>query len=171
MKIADSLDMKGRLTLQTYNPAGQLITEVKANNFIVYTGRDLVAKLFLNQPIDPIQYLAVGTGTQPVDPINDTGLGQEVFRKPLKPLDLTKDLVDTAIQTIPTDGGSVNQQNRLVRVSTDLDFLEPSDQDYALTEAGLFNAPEGGTMYNRVVFPVITKSKDFKLTLVWEIVF
>jgi hypothetical protein len=26
-------------------------------------------------------------------------------------------------------------------------------------------------MYNRVVFPVISKSADFKLTLIWEILF
>ena len=41
----------------------------------------------------------------------------------------------------------------------------------ALTEAGLFNAAAAGVMYNRVVFPPINKTADFKLTLIWEIIF
>ena len=38
-----------------------------------------------------------------------------------------------------------------------------------LREAGLFT--EDGVMYNRVTFDTITKSDQFKLTLVWEITF
>ncbi len=171
MKIADVMDMKGRLTIQRFNFEGKLINEVKANNFIVYTGRDLVAKMFLNQPIDPIRYLAVGTGANSVNPISDTGLQQEVFRKEIKPIDLSRDLSDADEIAVKVEGGVINQKNRKVRLSVDLDFAEPTNQPIALTEAGLFNAAKGGIMYNRVVFPNITKTSDFKLTLVWEIIF
>jgi hypothetical protein len=38
-----------------------------------------------------------------------------------------------------------------------------------LREAGLFT--DDNVMYNRVTFDTVTKSKQFKLTLVWEILF
>ncbi|MEW6491439.1 MAG: hypothetical protein AB1589_02650 [Cyanobacteriota bacterium] len=167
MKIAEALDMKGRLTIQKFNPYGQLIDAIKANNFIVYTGRDLVAQLFLGQPIGRIQYIAVGTGTERVKPIEDKSLRQEVFRKEIKP---DPSFSDTEEKEIQTENGVVKQKNRRVIVSADLDYGEP-DKEYELTEAGLFNAQTGGIMYNRVVFPRITKTKDFKLTLLWEIIF
>jgi hypothetical protein len=173
MKIADSLDMKGRLLIQKFNSDGQLAEEVKADNFIVYTGRDLVAQLFLGQKIEPIKYIAVGTGNRAVNPVTDKALQTEVFRKKIKEIDISKDLTDTPETTVTKEGRSIPQKNRKVIISADLDFKEPGDKTYELTEAGLFNAkaaPEG-VMYNRVVFPVITKTPDFKLTLVWEIIF
>lgn len=41
----------------------------------------------------------------------------------------------------------------------------------ALQEAGLFTDDEEPIMYNRVIFDTITKSDQFKLTLIWEITF
>ncbi|NEO82094.1 hypothetical protein [Moorena sp. SIO4G3] len=164
MKIAETLDMKGRLTIQTYNPQAQLVQEVKADNSIVYTGRELVAKLFTNQTIDPIRYIALGTGGSTlVNPATDTKLGQEVFRKELKPFDLGKDLKKT---------GEDDKKCKIM-LSVDLDFGEPGNQPVELTEAGLFNSKKTGQgiMYNRVTFDTITKSDQFKLTLVWEILF
>lgn len=38
-------------------------------------------------------------------------------------------------------------------------------------EAGLFNASEGGVMYNRVVFPEIHKTSSLSLTIAWKITF
>lgn len=166
MKMTEGLDMQGRLTIQTFNQQGQLVNDIAANNAIVYTGRDLVAKLFLNQTIDPIRYLAIGTGNKPIDPSNDKALQTEIFRKELKPLDLARDLTQYQAESNPA-----SVAKSMVRLSADLDFNEPQDQQTNITEAGLFNAKSGGVMYNRVVFPVISKTKDFKLTLVWEIIF
>jgi hypothetical protein len=36
-----------------------------------------------------------------------------------------------------------------------------------LTEAGVFNAASGGTMFDRVVFPVVNKGADDSLTAVF----
>ena len=61
-----------------------------------------------------------------------------------------------------------------VTITTELDFAVPQDRDsLELREAGLFNGsdPAQSVMYNRVVFPVITKTKDFALTFIWEITF
>jgi hypothetical protein len=161
MKLNDSIDMKGRLTLRLSDRDGNLVREIAADNDIVLTGRDLVAKMFAKVAIDPISHIAVGTGTTAVAPGTDTALNTEVFRKPIAVIDPAKDI--TAV------GGKMR-----VVITTELDNSEPplgGAASVALTEAGMFNAATGGVMYNRVVFPAVNKTADFKLTLVWEILF
>ncbi|MFK8184556.1 MAG: hypothetical protein AB8B99_14375 [Phormidesmis sp.] len=170
MKYSDALDMRGRLSLHAFDRAGNPIGTTQANNSIVYTGRDLVAQLFLSEKIDPVRYIAVGTGNKTVEPDVDTQLQNEIFRKKLKKVDITKDVMD-----INTGTKAAPHTNRKIILSADLDFSEPATQPngnpHNLTEAGLFNAESGGIMYNRVQFPSISKTEDFKLTLVWEIIF
>jgi hypothetical protein len=159
MKLADFLDMRGRLTLQKRNAANEILAEMTADNNIVLSGRDLVAKLFINEPIAPISHIAIGTGTNLVNPA-DKNLQSELFRKAINPIDPSKNLVNTS------------DNKRKVTITAELDFNEANG---ALTEAGLFNNAdlndEKGVMYNRVVFPTINKTSDFKLTLIWEILF
>ena len=45
------------------------------------------------------------------------------------------------------------------------------DANGTLSEAGIFNAETGGVMYNRVVFPEISKTDKFTLSLIWKISF
>lgn len=157
MFINESNDMKGRLHFQLENRDGQVVGAFSANNSIVLAGRDLVAKRFVGQTMDPVVALAVGTGGAAVTG-SDEKLGAELFRKLLKPFDAASDL-----QATPQD------RVKLL-VSTELDFTEGNG---VLTEAGLFNTDtaESGVMYNRVTFPAVTKTEDFKLTLVWEVLF
>jgi len=156
MQLTETLDLKGRLTLQKRNANGELVEEIAANNSIVLSGRDLVAKLFIHETIAPVSHVAVGTGTAAVDPAANTQLAAEIFRKPIKPIDPTLHL------------GTTPDNKKKVTITADLDFLEALG---ALTEAGLFNAASAGVMYNRVVFPAINKTDNFKLTLIWEIIF
>nr|WP_228037963.1 hypothetical protein [Nodosilinea sp. LEGE 06152] len=171
--------MQGRLSIQVFDAAGHLVTASRANNAIVYTGRELVAKLFARvEETQSFTHIAIGTGSKPVDASADTGLDNEVFRKELKPFDPSRDLVELEIPVTTDDGREHLQKSSLIRLSADLEFNEPdpaknNGQPYDLKEAGLFNAATAkeGTMYNRVVFPGISKTKDFKLTLIWEIIF
>lgn len=156
MNAQERMNIIGRLTIQKRDGAGRLLDQTTANNSIVLGGRDLVAKLFVNEAISPVTHVGVGTGNAPVDPASNAALGSELFRKALTPVDPTRDLV------------IVNGSNVKVTLSTELDFDQGNG---ALTEAGLFNAASGGVLYNRVVFPPINKTTDFKLTLIWEIVF
>jgi hypothetical protein len=156
MFISDTLDMQGRLTLQQRNAADEILAEIEANNSIVLSGRDLVAKMFINEPITPISHVAVGTGNLAVNPASDTGLQAELFRKPINPIDPSQHLTTTG------------DNKKKVTITAELDFSEANG---ALTEAGLFNAESDGVMYNRVVFPPINKTTDFKLTLIWEVLF
>ena len=155
MRTRELLDMQGRLTLQMRDAQGRLIDSMAANNSIVLSGRDLVAKLFIKETINPVSHVAVGTGSAQVAPA-DTQLGAELFRKAINPANASQNLTTT------------QDNKKKVTVTADLDFAEANG---ALTEAGLFNASSAGVMYNRVVFPAINKTPDFKLTLIWEIVF
>lgn len=155
MAMLETMDMKGRLTVQISDAQGRLVETIAANNNIVLTGRDLVAKLFIKEVINPISHVAVGTGNTPPTPA-DAALQTELFRLPINPVNASQDITTT------------QDNKKKVTITADLDTAHGNG---ALTEAGLFNAPTGGVMYNRVVFPTINKTSDFKLTLIWEIVF
>jgi hypothetical protein len=156
MIMSEYIDPKGQLTIQIRDVAGSLVDTVSANNSIVLTGRDLVAKLFINQAIAPVSHVAVGTGNAATNPNLTAALGNQLFRKAVNAINPAQHLTTTQ------DG------KKKVTISCDLDFNEANG---ALTEAGLFNAANGGVMYNRVVFPPVNKTSDFKLTLIWEITF
>lgn len=158
MKLTESIDPKGRLTIEVRDASGALVSEVAANNSIVLTGRDIVAKQFAGQVIAPISHVAIGTGNTPTNPNTDTALGAELFRKAINP-------INPALHITTTGDGK-----KKVTLSCDLDFSEGNG---AITEAGLFNSagPGTGIMYNRVVFLAVNKTNAFKLTLIWEITF
>lgn len=155
MKLQDALDLRGRLTVQKRDSGSAVVETIRVNNSIVLSGRDLVAKLFIKEAIDPVSHVAVGSGSAAVT-AGDEALEKEVFRKAIN-------AVDPSLHITTTD-----EDKRKVMITAELDFGEAND---ALTEAGLFNASADGVMYNRVVFPPINKTADFKLTLIWEIIF
>jgi hypothetical protein len=155
MNLRDALDPRGRLTVEKTDARNILVETIHVHNSIVLSGRDLIAKLFVKQPIEPVSHVAVGTGSTPVQ-ASDAALVKELFRKPIAPIDPSRHISTTG------------ENKRKVTITADLDFKEANG---ALTEAGLFNAAAAGVMYNRVVFPPINKTTDFKLTLIWEITF
>ena len=161
MRIYDQIDMQGKLTYYVYDSDGNEIHQWSSNNHIVLGGRQMVAKMFLGESIPGISHLAVGTGNREVDEKADQTLDNELLRKPIRLLDLAKDITTL-------NGGEKEPDKIKVTISTEFDFHEAND---GLTEAALFNQPNGGIMYNRIVFPVINKTKDFKLSLVWEVIF
>jgi len=160
MNIADTMDIKGSLIIQKHHIKDNTVDELRFNNSIVLTGRELVAKLFLNQSINPISKVRVGTGTNPVNS-DDTNLSQMLFEKNINPINLSQDL-----QSTESDVQGVKVSRKKVIMTVNLDQNEANG---ALTEAGLFT--EDNVMYNRVVFLPINKTSDFQLTLIWEIVF
>jgi hypothetical protein len=96
-----------------------------------------------------------------VNPQEDTALKAEALRLPIGTMDVQE----------AQDGNTTRAR---VTITTELDFAVPQDRDnLELREAGLFNGsdPAQSVMYNRVVFPVITKTKEFALTFIWEITF
>jgi hypothetical protein len=166
MPLRDSLDMRGRLIIRKHNRQDTVVEEMMADNAIVYTGRELVAYLFTGQvnsaaSTTPISHLALGSDGTAVDPKDDTALKAEALRLAIGQMDVQE------VQDSSTTRARVT-------ITTELDFAVPHNRDSVeLREAGLFNgaARETSVMYNRVVFPVITKTKEFALTFIWEITF
>ena len=68
MRSQEALQITGRLTIRQWDIAGRMVGETVANNSIVRSGRDLVAKMFIKQTINPVSHFAVGTGTTPDRP-------------------------------------------------------------------------------------------------------
>ncbi|MBI1929541.1 hypothetical protein HYR99_35510 [Candidatus Poribacteria bacterium] len=154
-------DMRGTLTLTLTDRQGRVTHEGRYANRIVTSGRKLVAQLFAGHgdiPPTKVTHIAVGTDeTGPTDA--DIALKAERARKPIE---------GTGDPYSEIDEGGVKR----VRVSLTAVFdFEDAKGEAPLREAGIFTAASEGVMYNRVVFKPVTKTADFKLTLLWDIVF
>jgi hypothetical protein len=160
MLATESIELKGQLRLSLTDRDGNTVLTQTAHNKVVTSGRDLVAKLFSNvENTATVGFVAVGTGDKEVSE-SDAALATQLGdRKALGNFDVNKDL--------STVGSGDNARRKITR-TVELDFAEANGE---LREAGLFTAATGGVMYNRVVFPTVTKTSSFKLTLVWEIQF
>lgn len=160
MRSTESIELKGQLSLSLSDRDGNTVMTRTAHNKVVTSGRDLVAKLFSAVANTPtVGFVAVGTNDKEVSE-SDTALAAQLGdRKPLGAFDAQKDL--------STVGAGDDARRKITR-TVELDFSEANGE---LREAGLFTAATGGVMYNRVVFPTVTKTSSFKLTLVWEIQF
>src|SRR5262245_21787000 len=162
----EQIDMRGAVTVILTDRDGRTVEAVRRHNRIVRAGRQLVAQLFAGvtagTPPAKVTHMAVGTGA--ADPADDqTALVAE--RAPRKAI--------TDVQYTDFDERQTAGPVRRVRVSmrSVFDFGEANGAE-PLREAGILtgDAP-GGVMYNRVVFPAVTKTNAFQLTLLWEITF
>jgi len=159
MRSIESIELRGQLSLALIDREGRTVMSQRASNLVVTTGREMVANLFSGIKIDPVNFVAVGTGEKISEEGDQTLVSQLGNRKALLVFNPSLDLV--------TAGKGADTRKKITR-TVELDFNEANGE---LREAGLFNAAEGGIMYNRVVFPTVTKTDSFKLTLVWEILF
>ena len=151
-------EMHGALTLCMTDREGRSVHRTCHGNHIVTTGRDLVARLFAAQvqglPPTAVTHMALGTdGTDPTDA--DTALRAEIA--PRKPVSVEYSKI--------TESGVERVRARLTTV------FDSGEANGPLREAGIFTAATGGVMYNRVKFDTVTKTADFKLTLIWDVVF
>lgn len=157
MLSRDDLHIAGRLTLRKMTLDGEVVQEITAHNDITMAGRGLVARLFNkdNNAVDVsrVSKIMVGKSPDKFDP-KQTALSNKVGETPISKVE-TSEVLD-----------STGRSRVLLRLVGEL--AEDNAND-ALREAGLFTSD--GVMYNRVTFDTVTKSKQFKLTLVWEILF
>jgi hypothetical protein len=133
-------------------------------------------------PPTQVTHMAVGTGAD--DPADgQAGLIAEVApRKPITSVAYTQFVEASAAAALPAAsarvlaGGSlatpaIGDGVQRVRVSLKALFDFGEANGAVLREAGIFTAPAGGVMYNRVTFDAVTKTNAFQLTLLWDIVF
>ncbi|GFG52575.1 hypothetical protein [Mycolicibacterium agri] len=157
--------MRAQLKVELRDRDGALLATRAAHNTVLRTGGRLIADLFSGGGA-PITHMAVGTSD--ADPTsvavtalgNDDGTGQPGITG------------DTATE-IPSEAFEVDvdePHNRvLVKVRA---TLADAAGVGTLREAALMSRQNGNdVLYNRVVFPPITKGNDHDLTLFWEIEF
>jgi hypothetical protein len=165
----ETIEMRGRLTLELSDREGRVVERQQQNNRIVRTGRQLVAQLFggVTQGAPPGQVTHMGIGTSGAAPADDqTALGAE--RAPRKPISsLTYSDVDDPVPGQP--GVTIKRVKASLKAV--YDFGEGNDSATPLREAAIFTADTAGVMYNRVVFDPVTKTNAFQLTLLWDITF
>lgn len=137
--INDGLKMKGRLTIALND---EVIQEV--DNLVVTTGKNYVASRIKDASATAMTHMAIGTGSTAAA-ASDTALGSESARTTL---------TSTTVST-----------NTVVYV----DSFGAGTGTGAITEAGLFNASSGGTMFCRTVFSVVNKGADDSMTITWTI--
>ena len=157
----ESMDLRGHLTLQLINRAGQVVQSISRPNHVVTVGRQLVAELFAGAiPVSKVNHIAVGTGDTP--PENDqTQLVHERARNPIAEVSFVPAVDDTRVTArlkVIFENDQANDNNT------------PADPK-PLREAGIFNAAAGGIMYNRVVFEPVYKTDAFQLVMMWDVTF
>lgn len=156
--IETTHNIEGKLTILKYDLAGNLAEERHSTNSITLQGRKLVADLFKFNIIDSKE--------DRIKRISTIHLGKS--GKPFSPDQVSmQDFVGkvkiSSVESIP-----VGLDRIKLRIIGELDT---NDCNGPLQEASLCTEDNPPIMYNRVVFDTITKTKDFKLTLIWEITF
>ncbi len=160
--MRETLDMRGKLTLQLTDKTGRVVHRQDRTNRIVTSGRRLVSEMFTGifagPPPTPVSHIGVGSGgTAP----SDANVALEAQRG-------GRNAITDVVLTPFLDAGVMRLR---VTMQTVFDFNEANDPSVPLREAGVFTAAAGGVMYNRVVFEPVTKTSAFRLTLFWEIIF
>lgn len=140
--IKDSLKATGKLVLSLYDKNNNVKKVVEVPNLVVTTGLNFIASRMTGTTSAVMSHMAVGTNNATAN-TSQISLQAEVSRKAL-----TGALATGSTITYNTTFG-------------------PGSGTGTLVEAGVFNAPTGGTMLCRTVFPAIVKEVDDILTINW----
>jgi hypothetical protein len=145
MKL-DTLKIIGHINLKLYDENGLLKEERDLHNLVVTAGKNALAAWLASatQADYFMKYIALGTGvTAPVS--TDTTLQSELATRVVGNITSSTNIW----QNQATFGAGVNTG--------------------ALTEAGLFSASSGGTMFARQVFPVVNKASGDSIVFTWQV--
>lgn len=178
--MRQQLSPTGRLHLVLRDPRTQRVIEARTvPNLVTTAGRALLADLLTGaaQGIARIE-LAVGSGlaedeTEPTPPApGDTELRNELLR------------VDTELEASSVAVLGEGQPPRSITAISAVLEAQLGGEALALREAGLVmtrlagngngegeGEPETEILYNRVVFPLITKEPELQMSLTWEVIF
>ena len=130
--MIEGLKLKGRFTGTLIKENGDVELFTK-DNLVVKAGIDFVFNTIFGANSGHMNYIAVGTGTTAVADTQTTLVAE-----------LTR-----ALGTFAHTAGT--------SVATLVTTFNAGTATGAITEAGIFSASSAGTMFDRVVFPVINK--------------
>ncbi len=142
MQSDNDFKLKGAMTAVLVKDDGSVETFHK-NNIIVNAGFDFVSAAIGNSGARPavMSHIAVGRGTVAAAAA-DTALGTELAR-----------------------GAAAYAHTNGTKVFTFSATFAAGTATGAITEAGVLNAASAGTLFDRVVFPVINKGAGDTLTV------
>jgi hypothetical protein len=153
---SSALVLRGQVDLKLYDQSGRLKDERHFDNLIVNSGIQGVANLIApagGGTTSPFNYIALGTGTTPVS----AGQTSLVAEFPASS--------GYARINVPVAAFSTNN-NQLLLSAT----FGPGQGTGPISESGVFNAANGGTMLARQTFSTINKGMSDTLTVSWAIV-
>ena len=144
--MIDNIKLKGRFTGTLIRENGDVEVFTK-DNLVVKAGIDFVFNTVFGSNSGHMNYIAVGTGTTAVAD-TQTALTTELSRA-----------IGTYAHTAST------------LVATLSTTFNAGTATGAITEAGIFSASSAGTMFDRVVFPVVNKGANDTYTATFEITY
>ena len=144
--IKEKIKLKGRVKIIAKDKNGKVKDKREIDNLIVAVGKDYLASWLATDPQSGtfMKYIAIGTGTT-APTSSDTALQAET---------------DRAAGTLSSSGNSWKNTATITLSAS-----------AAITEAGLFSASTGGTMFSRVTFSAVNLSAGESITIEWTVTF
>jgi hypothetical protein len=143
LQLAGFIVIEGQAEVKHYGANGVLLGTRTVTNLIVNNGRYGICDQLLASPtITKPTHMGIGTGTT-APALGDTALQTEVGTR---------------------QSASKSRSNNVLTLEA---TFAAGNGTGAITEAGVFNASTGGTLYSRITFSVINKGSNDSLTLTW----
>ncbi|MDH3973538.1 MAG: hypothetical protein OEV42_04585 [Deltaproteobacteria bacterium] len=157
MALKEKHKLEGRLFIFLHDLTDRPVGRYKIDNLITNRGRNLLAT-FLAGQIEGLSQLTIAVGSGDDTPMTtDTALNKQVAEAKI-----IKDHISTELN---------DDEVKITLRAT----LPPAEQgeEQSLQEAGIVIGLTDGTrvLYNRTVFPVITRTDSLKISLSWELLF
>ena len=198
--MKETHDIKGRLQIRVTDRSGKVVEERLVHNKIVASGYKMVANLFAGAGnAKTIGFFGVGTGAAPTtESTGDLAAPVAIFETQMRKAINSPSKVEPVLDAnnaatghikvtitgeldfnepagIPVDLMEAGLFNTDKPITKKTGGIKPGEEitktkvDTIPTKKGGAAPPED--LYNRVVFEKIQKTADFKITLIWEILF
>lgn len=145
--MADTLTLRGKITIKLFSESGELILSRTHNNLITTVGKGQLLLASSPKALKDFSYMGIGTSSTAAA-IGDTALGAEVARS----TSITATNPDAAsLQFLYLFGGGVGTGS--------------------IKECGLLSATSGGVLLSRVVFSPIVKGVTDSMAITYTLSF
>lgn len=148
MQPTETVKVTGHINLRLLGPDGKLKEAREIKNVVVTVGKNFLANWLTaaTQSDYFMRYIGLGTGTSAAS-ASDTALETELSTR--------------------VAGTLTNSTNVWQNQAT----FGPGVDTGAITEAGIFSASSGGTLFARQVFLVVNKAAGDSLQVTWQVTF
>ncbi|HND32600.1 MAG TPA: hypothetical protein PLA94_21540 [Myxococcota bacterium] len=155
MSFSENVGVTGRVVIEVRDRDGTLIEVQRVKNLVTLEGRRLLGRCLAGETgLTGQLHMAVGTG----------------FSSPA----LRNERLEAEVTRVVTHPATVTQENDRVVLHVNATFprLTGSARE-ELREAGIviLQPDNREVLFNRVVFPVVTRSADLEISLSWEVLF